>query len=267
MIAVICSSNKPQYWQYLYYTLSQNKTPFNLTIVGPYSPSYSLPPNFKFIKSNVKPAQCAFIALHNTEGKYVIHVVDDIELPNGLLDGMVDILSKCSEYDVVTGGLVYEDAYICQGDIVIKLVDPDNKDINRGIVSFPVPVPYHPMMYRDSMVEIGVDQKFKGSYWDMDISLELVSRGGNVIHCGEVVYETTCESELRLHNSLDYDLTILLSMWVEDIMIASAPIIERGARYRHFVMQNHRREKIEPLEYIPDVHIRSQGYNDPERWD
>ena len=65
-------------WMETYNSLLFNDVPFEVVFAGPVEPNFDLPGNLKFIKTNVKPAQCSEIALRNTKGKFIVHTADDI---------------------------------------------------------------------------------------------------------------------------------------------------------------------------------------------
>ena len=266
MVGVICPSNRPEYWKDLYDNLSHNKAEFNLTIVGPKEPLHDLPKNFKYIKSNVKPAQCSFIAMNNVDGEYLLPIADDISFDPGLLDCMVEMLSENNKHTSITPGLYYDGTYVVQDNMYIDVVDYDNPDIDKGIVFFPVCIPYCQLMYKDSVMEIGIDQHFVTCYWPTDISLELASRGGQIVHCGKSVYEKY--AGCRLHDTYKKDLDFLLQMWLRDRNIYSGHAGEiNGKRYRMYRIGICRYYNIVPLEYLPDVLYHSQGITDGTKWD
>ena len=93
-VGIYCSSNKPHLWDSLYQTLSQNNVDFNLCIAGPYPPIDELPGNVKYIQTNVKPAQCFFIAANNVKGDYITPMSDDIIFSPGFLDDMVRLIDE-----------------------------------------------------------------------------------------------------------------------------------------------------------------------------
>lgn len=63
----------------LYNSVGPNDVSFEIVFVGPNKPEFNLPINCKFIKSNVKPAQCFEIAARKTMGELIMPIGDDME--------------------------------------------------------------------------------------------------------------------------------------------------------------------------------------------
>ncbi len=94
MISLFASANRPEFWMILYERWASNKTPFEVIFVGNVRPEFKLPRNFKFIYSEVKPAQCYHIASKEAQGDCLVHVADDFWFSLGSLDKMLEMFEQ-----------------------------------------------------------------------------------------------------------------------------------------------------------------------------
>lgn len=76
-ISLCAAAARPKFWQRLYDSLSGNIIPFELIFVGPNKPDFTLPSNFRFYESNVKPAQAYQYALSHAKGELLGWMADD----------------------------------------------------------------------------------------------------------------------------------------------------------------------------------------------
>jgi hypothetical protein len=235
-IGIFCSSNRPHLWHDLYTSLSKNNVDFNLCISGPRASEWSLPGNVKYIQTNVKPAQCFFIAEQNTVGDYVMNVPDDATLSPGCLDDLVRIIDN--KMTIVSP---YYTRIIDQGSSHFMFPDKRVPKIKGRVKSITMhfPLPTCSMMYRDTFNNIGIDNSFIGVIWDHDMAFELVSRGGKVLISDRSTFSDLKTSGLCKTGG---DHAHLTDMWFDGDTI----------RYK-------RKNFINPLVYSDDVLIVSQG--------
>ncbi len=76
-ISLCAAAARPIYWERFYNSLIKNTTEFEIVFVGPNPPPHNLPDNFKYIYSEVKPAQAYEIALRQATGEIVGWTADD----------------------------------------------------------------------------------------------------------------------------------------------------------------------------------------------
>jgi len=227
-VGVFCSSNKPHLWSDLYKTLSNNSVDWNLCIAGPYPPIEPLPGNVKFIQTNVKPAQCYFIAEQNTIGEYVINMADDVTLSSGSIDDLVGIINS-----KMTIASCYGKRHPRQSNMW-KIRSPRQK------ITLPFFMPGNSMMHRETFNNIGIDKNFVALYWDYDIAFELVSMGGKVVISDKSSWSEKSKSTGTCHKFEDY--SYVTEMWFDGIKI-----------------RNKRRKPIIPLVYNKDILKVNQG--------
>jgi GT2 family glycosyltransferase len=77
-ISIVGTAARPNNWLELYSSLGNNDVSFEIVFVGPNPPTFGLPDNFKFIQSNVKPAQCIEIAIRNAKARLFMIMSDDV---------------------------------------------------------------------------------------------------------------------------------------------------------------------------------------------
>ena len=229
-IGVFCSSNKPHLWDSLYKTLSANDVDWSLCIAGPNPPIEPLPGNVKYIQTNVKPAQCFFIAEQNTTSDLVSMMSDDTLLSPGCLDN----LSK-----IVNNKMIIASTKYARGSPYLF------RQKGRYItLSFPFPTVA--TMHRETFDEVGIDKNYVAMFWDLDLAFELVLRGRKVV-ISDVSFSSDEKGVNRLCKGFG-DYGYLLDMWT------------CGKKVR-----DKRKELIDSFVYTPDILEVSQGRKNP-RW-
>ena len=259
-IGLFCPSNRPHLWGDLIKTLSNNSVDWNLCIAGPYPPIEPLPGNVKYIQTNVKPAQCAFIAANNVEGDCIALTNDDLIFSPGCLDDMSKLLEE-------KGMIVASPFFMPGGDIKnVKQTDHylfwdargypsgdsratrENKIYAGTLLPLTFSMPLVGFIRKDTFNNIGIDKNFVGMWWPQDISMELVSKGGKV-----VVSKTSYCYDFRGGGDslcrIACDLFYLDDMWVDQAIVGGADKKVRTTR----------KEPIDPLVYNDTVLTVSQG--------
>ena len=208
VISLYGSAARPQYWINLYDTLGDNKIGFEIVFVGPNVPDFSLPDNFYYIKSNVKPAQCVEIAARNTAGLLIMQIADDIEFKTAK---MLDIL-----YGVYT-------SYNDNEKLIVSC-----RYMMDGIDASPTCHYYHSGKTDTPMISVaglmssklykavgGVDRNFIAVCSDIDIIMRVHVYGGFVILSDVYVNEDRTHSSNDLYARYGVvDRVLLDSLWV-----------------------------------------------------
>lgn len=99
--SIFGTCNRPHLWQWLYDTLSMNKTRFEIIFVGNAEPNFTLPDNFHFIYSNVKPVQCEYIASAMCSGEVMQEFADDCHLIPFGIDMLYEEYKKQNDYKCI----------------------------------------------------------------------------------------------------------------------------------------------------------------------
>jgi len=97
-VSAYLSSIRPYRWMRIHEMLAKTGLSFEIVIVGPNEPDFSLPKEIRFYKSNVKPSQCFHAAASMCTGETLLQVVDDIEYSDGGIETMYKAVSgkdKC----------------------------------------------------------------------------------------------------------------------------------------------------------------------------
>ena len=213
-------------------------------MVGPNPPDYELPKNLKYIQSNVKPAQCWFIASHNVEGDFICYIGDDAICDAGSLDSMVGTV-KSSKNIMASVVSVDRNPY----DLPIYYAGVPR------IVKIKYPLPHVCVMYKQAFDDINIDRGFLSLRFTEDMALELISRGGQVVidkHHTYVEVDIPPQQE-RLVSSASgiCDYGYFLNMWLN-------PISDDVHEIRSI-----RAKPIEPFVYNDTVLTVSQGATYP----
>jgi len=260
-IGVYCSSKRPYLWGGLYQTLTTNNVNFNLCIAGPNPPIEPLPGNMKYIQTNVKPAQCWFIAAQNTVGDYVMNIPDDMILSHGCLDDMTKLISgdmTISSPELIPHGNMInkkkENHYLMWDARGYVKGDPrdnyTNKRCTGTILPLLSPIPLLSFMRKETFNNIGIDKQYVAMWWNLDMSLELISRGGKIIISeNSYGYEFRGGGDKGSLCQIPDDIFYYNDMWIDQAIIGGPDKKVRTTR----------KEPIDPLVYNETVLTVSQG--------
>lgn len=166
-ISIFGTAHRPQIWTRLIESIGDNDTNFEIIFVGPNEPDFKVPNNFKFIKTNVKPARCQEIAARNSKGNLLLNMSDDIifwkEKP---LDKLYNEYKSYNDKKI-TLSCIYG--------------NPSEHLYFKSDPSSPV-VPCIGLMSRNLYMNIGgIDRNFICTYFDLDIAMRIYALGGRVI--------------------------------------------------------------------------------------
>jgi len=167
-ISVICSASRPENWMGLYESIGENDVSIELVFVGPNRPTYDLPDNFRFIQSNVKPAQCWEIASRSAIGEYIVYVTDDlIYLTDRPMDKLYEIHKTSGNPNLVVSSMYnFPEGWnrFFSGDMDSPLV----------ALCWMVPA----KLWRELG---GIDRRFVAVCWDIDMTMRVVASGGEIL--------------------------------------------------------------------------------------
>jgi len=209
-ISVIAPAARPENWEALYQSIGDNDIPFEVVFVGPNAPKNPLPDNFRYIKSNTKPAQAAEIACRNAIYPLVLIIGDDFRFRTE------HPLDKAYETYVEAGAgkTLVSCRYIPGGEA-------RTQNDHRFIIDDPeTPIlPLCTLMSTPLWRDIGgIDKNFIAVQWDVDIAMRVMATGGKVVFSDVIVEEDSSwgrGSTLdRDHRSTDHALRFQL--WSTD---------------------------------------------------
>ena len=209
IISLFGAAIRTQNWMYIYNNIGDNDVGFEIVFVGPIEPNFTLPDNFKYIKSNVKPTQCTEIASRYASGELLLNMFDDVDFrtPNPL----DKLYNEYVAYD--DEKLMLSCRYMMEG------VDVSN-ECHRFYVSDPA----SPIMPVAGLISAktyrslgGIDRNFICAYCDLDIAMRLYAIGGRVLLSNVYLSEVTAMSlGLSRVVSLNgaHDRGLLDNLWV-----------------------------------------------------
>jgi GT2 family glycosyltransferase len=172
-ICLFSSAHRPQNWMNLYRSIGDNDVEFELVFVGPNKPSYGLPKNFRFIRTDVKPAQCVEIAVRNTAADLIMNIADDCEFATPRpLDKLYDLYRSCNSDKAIVSSRYMENG-IDMSHSAHHFFAHDE--------STPV-IDLCGLMSRRLFCDIGgVDKNFIAIMWPLDITMRIHALGGGVV--------------------------------------------------------------------------------------
>lgn len=228
-ISVIGSGIRTDKWMRLYKSLAFTDVSFEIVFAGNVVPDFSLPENFRFFKTHVKPAQCVEIAARNASSEIVMAIADDMVFSKFFLDKMLsEYYKRVSLYDYIYSNFEREGA----------LLPTESKKFWPGIEGSPI-MPMCITLATKAWNAIGgVDKNFIALFWDLDMALRLREHGGSALYCDSAIareileYEEesrvrrliekisrkkTSKTSLFEEVGVDADRPMLDSFWTEDL--------------------------------------------------
>lgn len=172
MISLVASAIRPQFWMELYNSLKSNTVPFEVVFVGNKNPEFELPGNFRFIYSEVKPAQCFEIASRNASGDFLAVVSDDYEFSENALDKLYEKYCRVNRNEFRT---LISCRYKLNGKV------SDHALFYLWANPTTPPTEMCALWPMDVFRKFGgADRRFIALYWNMDLTMRFFETGGKL---------------------------------------------------------------------------------------
>jgi len=264
VISIYMPAVRPHLWMGIYESLEKSNIPFEIIAVGHVPPEYKLPNNFHFIKTRVKPVQCAEIGFRACKGEYCIYSHDDVFFGVYTLDLLLEKWQAINNELVVVSCMPYQYG---------EKLETKRYRFWDGIEESPH-VPIAGLYKTSTMRKIGPrDRNFMVSYADLDIAMRLYEMGGYNVFCeGTEANENLGLNGLNTQYRL-IDTGLALDWpWIEAYWVMSQPeynslsLEERNKLEIYFINTSRahgialkrRRYPVEPFTDV-DLLKRSQG--------
>lgn len=172
-IGICSSAHRPQNWMALYNSIGDNDVEFELVFVGPNSPDYELPKNFRFIRTDVKPPQCFEIAVRNATAELIMNMADDCEFITPCALDKLYNLYKSSNSDKV----IVSSRFMQNGEVQPLSIHHFFSGYGSALM-----LPMFGLMSRKLYRDIGgIDKNFEAIFWEIDIAMRTYALGGRVV--------------------------------------------------------------------------------------
>ena len=215
MVSLCGSAVRTERWERFYEHTMRTRVPFEIIFVGSKKPDFSLPPNFHFVWSVTKVAQCHEIAMRLASGKYVMLIADDILLSENALDALVEQHESLDDEGAIVGVRYFTLENAHTGEMVehteMCRLYPEDRD------SLMLP---GGAMYRKSLFDAmqGFDRRFISYFMDWDLILRARLQGGRVLfhpHAAmiETCYGQSVNKEARYWAS---DKDLIRYLWTDE---------------------------------------------------
>lgn len=207
-VSIYASAIRTERWLIMYEDIkSKNTVNFEFVFAGPNQPTYTLPDNFKFFKTSMKPCQCYEIAARNCQGLSLVNVADDVEYTKGAIDLMFEAYLKDPKHIMAT----------C--DYHIDGVDKSTMQNFQGNLNDP-DWPYLPVCGlhdRELYNELGgADRRFTGVMHELDVYMRLSEHGVKTVRVNGICNELVIPSEQFQRSCsryFDNDRPKILAIW------------------------------------------------------
>ena len=207
VFSLIAAAHRTKDWMSFYNSIKTN-LPFEVIFVGEKTPDFTLPDNFKYIYSTVKPTQCAEIAVRQSQGELISWTADDAEYESYALDKGYDLYKKENNYKCMVSFLIIEQ------DMSGKLWDKTDVHYCAGLKAIPFG-----FISKQFIDEIGgYDINFIAGQCENDMVLRGYAVGGYVKIVDAKLFnmETKHSGERRFEPSRAYEQKLLKDLWTID---------------------------------------------------
>ena len=207
IFSLIAAAHRTKDWMGFYNSIKTN-LPFEVIFVGEKRPDFQLPENFIYIYSEVKPTQCAEIALRHAQGELISWTADDAEYEPYALDKSYEVYKKENNYKCMISFLIIEQ------DLSGKLWDKTDVHYCAGLKAIPFG-----FISRQFIDEIGgYDINFIAGQCENDMVLRGYAAGGyvKVVEVKLFNMETKHSGERRFEPSRAYEQQLLKDLWTID---------------------------------------------------
>lgn len=263
-ISLVASAVRTQVWQRFYHSLRDNHINYEVIFVGNRQPTFDLPPNFKFIFANVKPAQCYEIGFRAAKGELIHWTADDADynrapIKNGL-ENAYNCYKKANDYKLIIAMRPYEDG----GAEVWRF-----HHFFGGKSNTPVMAPFG-LISNQFMKELGgYDKNFVSGQSENDLVMRAYEKGGRVEICLEaelwVYHFGTHEMPNKFRIFYQWDRRVLEDAWVPT---GYGSYNDQSLDWNQVKISPTRLKPFEPYIETPDWTKYSQGQKgDNAPWD
>lgn len=214
-ISIVAAAFRTWRWMGLYDSIGETNIKYELIFVGPNEPDFKLPPNFRFIKSEVKPAQAVAIAYKHATADLILNTADDFfflgEDPLGTL---------YADHECETSAMVFSETrpVIVSCTYRVKMVL--HREWQHVIPNDPTTptMPVVGLISRKLFEEIGgIDRRFIARLWDCDIAMRIYAIGGKVVISEVIGNEVKDKAYSRISLSArKHDERFFYNSWVKD---------------------------------------------------
>jgi hypothetical protein len=223
-ISVQGPANRPHLWDYFYETLSMNTIDFEIVFVGNVKPDFKLPDNFKFIYSNVNPAQCEFISSLYSSGELLLTSGDDFHYSPYCLDMLYEKYRTENDYKCMVSVMKYAGItdHIETSEDISKILDKcPNQEGNKDSMFKNIQLSVSSTMSRQFYRELGgLDKRFIFGNAATDLLVRAVHSGGRFVFCPDtymIERKDLCGDWQNAHGKLYSDdaYKFLLYEWAD----------------------------------------------------
>ncbi|MBN2312937.1 MAG: hypothetical protein JXM79_03340 [Sedimentisphaerales bacterium] len=257
-ISIIGQCIHTEHWMGLYESLASNEVPFEIIFVGHKVPEFTLPDNFHFIYSEVKPAQCTEIASRYAVGEFIMNTGDDYIFSEHALDKMVEL----------------HRSYDCDKIMITARYILDGKDWTGEADYFWWGIPQSPRLGMGGLIKKstwdqigGVDRRFTALCWDIDIIMRLYEIGGAVALCQDAsMEEIVTQRRLYAEFGTSVDRPLLDWLWVRHTPPPEGTDFTLGIHCKHKEKGVISRTRLSPFIPFEDRHLLTRSQGPKGRW-
>jgi len=206
--SIVSPAIRTENWLKIYESVKSNNINFEMIFGGPREPNFQLPSNFKYINTNVKPAQCWEILYEKAQGEYIMNIGDDLIFrTKNPLDILDQEIAKYKNKKILIG-LTYKFRGVDQTKQQTFKIN-DNKDETALL-------PMSPPLKKELWYKYGrFDSRFICTLMEADFFLRMINDGYKVINSSVLVTEDKILEDNR-KMSRDYmriDRKLMLQLW------------------------------------------------------
>ena len=209
LMSLFATAYRTQYWMNLYDSVSDSSIPFEIVFTGPNEPDFTLPDNFKYIKTaDIKPSQCVEIATRYSVGEIIMQIADDLEFVTS--DSLGILYSEYKGYN--NEKLMLSPRYLKDG-VDLSVVSLRFFDGDLTSPTLAVGMILSNKLYRTLG---GIDKNFLAIHGESDVAMRLQSIGGKVLVSSIAIneFKERNEGSSMCDDAWTVDRPFLEKLWV-----------------------------------------------------
>lgn len=202
----IATAIRDYYYEDAYNNIAKNnKTDFEVIFVGDKKPLKSMPDNFRYIETSVKPAQCLEIAARNAKGDFLMETADDVRYEEGCLE-RIEYYTNSLDMEKIFISFRYMKKFKIIPNLSFNGSDQSSTPIGLGGV-----------FRRDLWNSLGgLDNRFVTSLYDIDMQMRFFEYGMKLFVPNDCIMREIKphKTELKLFRKGNItSKTLLHSLW------------------------------------------------------
>ncbi len=217
-LSIIAPAHRTEYWLETYKSICENDISFEIIFVTDKKPDFKMPPNFRYIYSTVKPAQCIEIAYRESVGELIHWTADDTTYAPHSLDYACELYDSLDHYKNMIAFRVLESGFDKTDKHYLFMATPITTPSNT-VRTMPYGIISRYLFEQAG----GFDINFIAGQWENDLVLRAYAKGGEMHLCEKAItfnddrkHKVGKIKENNLKETHPFESELLRKMWIKN---------------------------------------------------